>query len=626
VLEKRLADFVFKLHSYQQSWEGSGERQCPGPRDHPGLGDQDSMSQRPPASRPASRSPPDGQRIILPPVQLRDDPQQGGRQAERQQQEPEGRGFPQQLQPSPQHARTSQVAPPGEDWRSSGLSRDLGVHSILNPTEPEGGRTSTRRLSGGTSESPVSTVGPPTQFGASPSTATPHTFPGQQAPSTTPPTGEGYGAAFTRGPRRILTPRSPSRAVSSGRGVGQGIIDAQRSPFLPSRGRPYTVAPGPSASSEIPPMPTPPGQSQQHYGFPPRASTPSIAPRRGSGSTMQAPGRTPLSQSASPSISASSQNPSSSQTSPASFLYHKGGQTPQAASSYFPGSSIVGASGQQGGGMHFQGPSGQPEGPYSAQAPQTQESSLHSSSAGSSRQTSASDPIQVLTITTSQGSYQVPVDVHQASRLADEKRARNAGASARFRQRRKEKEKEANTNIEKLQQQTRELERRVREVEQERDFYRAERDRFRDVVFRTPEMRHLAMQAPPSPQSMRTGSFQGGMSQMGGPPPPPMGFQAPESGPERAPRRRRTDTQGEFTSLPYTLPPASTLPPVPAGYLPGPGQTPPNLPPLRIDNTAVPHPPVSNPPSTTAGPPQPPYDPYSRGPYERGWPGDTGRR
>ncbi|PMD18361.1 hypothetical protein NA56DRAFT_706976 [Hyaloscypha hepaticicola] len=32
------------------------------------------MSQRPPASRPASRSPPDGQRITLPPVQLRDDP------------------------------------------------------------------------------------------------------------------------------------------------------------------------------------------------------------------------------------------------------------------------------------------------------------------------------------------------------------------------------------------------------------------------------------------------------------------------------------------------------------------------------------------------------------------------
>jgi hypothetical protein len=387
--------------------------------------------------------------------------------------------------------------------------------------------------------------------------------------------------------------------------------------------------PGPSPGSEVPPMPTPPGQSQQQYGFPQSASTPTIAPRRASGSTMQAPGRAPASQSASPSISASSQNPSSSQTSPASFLYHKGGQT----TSYYPGSSFgTSMVQQQGGGMQFQGPSGQPgEGPYSAPAPpQTGDSSLQPSSAGSSRQTSASDPVHVLTFSTPVGTYHVPVDVHQASRLADEKRARNAGASARFRQRRKEKEKEANSNIEKLQQQTRDLERKVREVEQERDFYRAERDRFRDVVYRTPDMRHLVMQAPPSPQTMRAGSFQGPMSQIGVPPPPPpsqMGFQPPESSSERAPRRRRTDTQGDFTSLPYTLPPASTLPPVQAaGYPPGPvpGQT--NLPPMRVENTAIPLTTASNiPPATTTGPP-PPYDPYSRGPYERGWPGESGRR
>jgi hypothetical protein len=79
VLEKRLADFVFKLHSYQQNWEGSGERQCPGPRDHPWLRDQDSMSQTPAASCPASRSPPDSRGIILQHIQLRDDPQQRGR-------------------------------------------------------------------------------------------------------------------------------------------------------------------------------------------------------------------------------------------------------------------------------------------------------------------------------------------------------------------------------------------------------------------------------------------------------------------------------------------------------------------------------------------------------------------
>ena len=222
----------------------------------------------------------------------------------------------------------------------------------------------------------------------------------------------------------------------------------------------------------------------------------------------------------------------------------------------------------------------------------------------------------------------MPVDVHQASRLADEKRARNAGASARFRQRRKEKEREANTTIEKMQSQNRDLERKLRELEQERDFYRGERDRFRDVVFRTPEMRHLAMQAPPSPQRMRTGSFQESGMTIGGPPTPSqqgpsLGFQQ-EPSQERAPRRRKTGASGDFANVPYTLPPASTLAPVQSpGYPPRS-----NLPPLRIEN---PNAQTTGPditPTTTAGPP-PIFDPYARGPpgqYKTGWPSERGGR
>jgi hypothetical protein len=605
------------------------------------------MSQRPSASRPASRSPPDGQGITLPPVQLRDDNQPGGRLGERRQSENESRGsfsqHSQQSQPSPQHIHPPPPGSLGEDWRMAAPSRDLGVHSMLNPTEPDHSNApGHRRLSA--TESPLSTIGATPHFGNSPSTAPAHSFPGQPMPSTTPPTGEGYPPNFGLKQRRILTPRSPSsRTVSGGRAFGHATIDAQQSPFLPGRGRSYIAEPGPSASSDVPPMPTSTAaahqqqQQQQQYGFPPTGTpTSSVPPRRASGGNMQAPVRTPLSQSASPSISASSHNPSSSQTSPASFLYHKGPPPPPSSSSYYPGSSFATSMQQQGGGMQLAGPAGSSEGPgpYSAPTPQTQGSSFHSSSASGSRQTSASDPIQVLTITTSQGSYHVPVDVHQASRSADEKRARNAGASARFRQRRKEKEKEASSSIEKLQQQTRELERKVREVEQERDFYRAERDRFRDVVYRTPETRHLA-KGPPSPQAVRAGQFPGSMSQIGGPPPPPpppsMAFQTPgpETGPggERAPRRRRTDTRGEFTSLPsYSLPPASTLPPVQAGYPPGPtGPVPPSLPPLRIESSTMP--PSGGPgasPSTT-GPPPPSYGSYARSPFERGWPSEGGR-
>ncbi|KAH8679655.1 hypothetical protein BGZ60DRAFT_369203, partial [Tricladium varicosporioides] len=554
-------DFVHKLHSYQQSWEGSGKGQCPGPRDHQGLGDQDSMSQRPPASRPGSHSPTDGQGTTLPSVQVRDDNQHAGGQVEGQRQRPESRGYQQQPQISPHTARVAPLPPAGDDWRSSTRPRDLGVHSILNPTEPDGGGSTARRASGSTMESPQSAAAPP-QFGASPSRATPHTFLGQQPSSTTPPTAEGYSAGYPQ-PRRILTPRSPSRAISGGRGRARGSIDAHRSPFLPSRGRSYTVEAG---APETPPVPPPQAPNQQQYGFPPSASTPSID-RRTSMPSMHAPPNAPLSQSASPSISASSQNPSSAQTSPASFLFHKGGHAPQTSSSYFPGSTFgtamqptaPGGGGLQG--MQYQGPSGEGQ-----------------------------------------------------------------GASARFRQRRKEKEREASTNIEKLQQQTRDLERRVREVEQERDFYRGERDRFRDVLFRTPGMRDVAMQAPPSPLSMRPAtSFPGPGQQLGGPP-HASGYGTPGSMIERAPRRRRMDTQGEFTSLPYsTLPPASTLPPVQSGGYQPAGPGPQSLPPLRMEAPASTQSAASTLPPATSGP-SAPFDPYARPQYERGWPGDRSRQ
>ena len=462
------------------------------------------MSQRPPASRPASRSPPNVQRIAFQPVHVRDELQQDGPEAEGQQPEQvEGRGHSHTL-PSPQSIRT-QASTPGEDWRSGPL-RDLGVHSILNPTVPQGTPSSSRRVSIGNTESPLSVVGPASQLGASPTIDTPLTFPGHEASAGTPPTQEGLRATSPHGrgtpaPRRILTPRSLAARVGR---VAQPprTIDAQRSPFLPPRDRTYTAELGPSAASEVPPMPTAQDRSQPYYGFPGPAQTPDR--RTISMPIMQAPGPPQLSQSASPIVSMASANPSS-QASPGPFPY-PGGPPPPASAPYYPGSTFAPQAAQQGGGgLQYQAPAPSTQGPYS-RAPSVSAGSAVGS-VGSARQTSASDPIQVLTINTSQGSYRVPVEVHQASRLADEKRARNAGASARFRQRRKEKERESSTTIEKMQHQTRDLERRIREVEQERDFYRGERDRMRDVLNRTPDMRHLAMQGPPSPQTLRSGSY-----------------------------------------------------------------------------------------------------------------------
>lgn len=130
-------------------------------------------------------------------------------------------------------------------------------------------------------------------------------------------------------------------------------------------------------------------------------------------------------------------------------------------------------------------------------------------------------PVPILPTTYNSGSFGMnePQDVHQASRLAAEKRRRNEGASARFRQRRKDKEKEASMNIKKLQQQTEDLERQVREVDQARNFYRAERDRLQDYVSRSTEMRHLTLQAPRSPQLGSASSVPRSRQQLGSLPP-----------------------------------------------------------------------------------------------------------
>ena len=99
-----------------------------------------------------------------------------------------------------------------------------------------------------------------------------------------------------------------------------------------------------------------------------------------------------------------------------------------------------------------------------------------------------------MTIDTNDGPVQVPVDVQVASRVADEKRKRNEGASARFRQRRKEKEKEASQTIARLEE-------RVRDLIEERDYFRREREYFRDAVHKCGSCLKTLIARPSSPKS-----------------------------------------------------------------------------------------------------------------------------
>jgi hypothetical protein len=268
----------------------------------------------------------------------------------------------------------------------------------------------------------------------------------------------------------------------------------------------------------------------------------------------------------------------------------------------------------------------------------------------------------LLTITPQYGEeIVVPVDTHQGSKTQDQKRQKNAIASARFRTRKKEREHQ-------LEMDNHELGVRVRELEAERDFYRNERNRLKDIVSQTPSISQWA-DGPPSPVSNREQvSFQaereygagsslghGGQDQSSstarrrrGPQPrsPPRTGQShavessamgsaprpqgqshphatsyslghPEQSMSEPPARRRRLDEPEFTMPTYgPPPPVTTLPPMvptpPYGLnpprLPPTSPGPPRLPPLRMDQPSpgVENIPRSQPGVGPGGPPPPP--------------------
>ncbi|KZL65179.1 transcription factor bZIP protein [Colletotrichum tofieldiae] len=229
-----------------------------------------------------------------------------------------------------------------------------------------------------------------------------------------------------------------------------------------------------------------------------------------------------------------------------------------------------------------------------------------------------------------EGGILIPVDVHQASKQADEKRQRNAGASARFRQRKKERDQEQIANLQKLEQRSRDLEVRLRDMTQERDFYRDERNRLRDVVLRTP-LSDMA-NGPPSPTSSRSGGSMAETSPLTQAPMLPHqsqqhGYASSEaSSVERPTRRRRTESAQtpEFSMPSYgtPVPQAGSLPPMQAPAYGMMQQRSPStapggerLPPLRVMEGSYPGSDAG--PSVSAGGPL--YPSYTRVPHETGF-------
>ncbi|KAH7120098.1 hypothetical protein B0J13DRAFT_457637 [Dactylonectria estremocensis] len=95
------------------------------------------------------------------------------------------------------------------------------------------------------------------------------------------------------------------------------------------------------------------------------------------------------------------------------------------------------------------------------------------------------------------------VDYSKASKKADEKRRRNAVASTRHRRKKKIMQEEDTKQLQKLRDEGRQLETKLEELTHQRDFYRDDRNRLRDIVSQTPGISHLATR-PSSPASARS--------------------------------------------------------------------------------------------------------------------------
>lgn len=350
--------------------------------------------------------------------------------------------------------RPSSQASTESDRRSSRTF--ASVQSILNPSgdgdDRRGRRRSAAQMEDDSQMSPImATLSNRPLSGGDPNN------------DKSPP---GFQGARSGMPRRILTPISPTlhRTTSLSR-IVPGTIDAQSTPFLANASdssRSHSIEPSSAGLPGIPPF-SGPGSQRQSFSYS-QAPTPPLqaVPRRKSVSVLPSARVSP-----SPSYSSYSR---SGQASPSLPYPPSTGPTPPGPLS-LQGSPLVGPL------------NGLPPASLDSEMPQV----IPVVSAGRTEW-------EYFTITSSRGDVRVPVEVHVASRQADEKRKRNAGASARFRQRRKEKEREANSTIDRLKDE-------LRMMSDARDYYKSERDRYLEVLKDTPGWeRYLPRSPSPRPQ------------------------------------------------------------------------------------------------------------------------------
>lgn len=557
----------FSLHqsssakdNHQPSLTGVGEGRCAGPRGQECEGDQAPMSQGGPASRHASRR---SSRSPVDDDQLSPSSMRYGKHG--------GRDMRQDLGgvPHTNGETRSQLVP----------ARTLGVHNILNPSEPhrlaQGGNMGlppTSRPPEG--EIPTSTPGPFTA--ARPFTTSQPasiSLPGTPIGAVTPLGGPfsernspttAFPFPAINNPRRMLSPKPP-RAMSLSQGQAPHHNVDARPPPLPSMSpakRPY--------ESDVPDEHRSQHRGLHHPpGMPPGPAGGSHNPTRSlSQSVIQSPG--PHS------------HPSGLPPSHYQGHQHHHPHSPMPTQGQFPP------------GMQ-QGRSFSTTGPTNEGAPPWSEMMRRHGMAGA--MVGAEGQQAFMTLPGSDTPIPVQVDYSQASKKADEKRQRNAVASTRHRRKKKIMQEENTKQLQELRDERRQLEIKLEELTHQRDFYRDDRNRLRDIVSQTSGISHLAA-GPSSPASARSSSYAERSPLMAA----PQGYPSDLSSGERQAQRRRTDDRSDFSMPMYSTP---------GGVHPG--ASPSSLPPMQTPPYGVPSRPTSA-ASSTGGERLPPLRSMEGGP------------
>ncbi|KFY32490.1 hypothetical protein V493_00150 [Pseudogymnoascus sp. VKM F-4281 (FW-2241)] len=430
------------------------------------------MSQRPAASRPVSQPTADGPNNRPPADTFRGREGQHARLDHGDEIPREQNLYELSRQPATQpHARLYPPMTPANRLTPAGASRGAGLHTMLNPTEPETSRVYS--TFGSNAEMQMALV----------DRSLPQQTTGAEVPKIASRSNHSLNDPGLFSTDAAFAVRNLAPNVHRSFSLGNAAMGAHRSmgqpPYENDGGRPHIVALGSDASSGISSVPAIGANSRGPLSLLPPVSAPPLN-RRASVAVMGGPtARLPNSQSASPN------SPYSYSNHPSPAPINRMNQPP-VDPPYFTGSTPRGAfpegDSSQGGQelvSYMSNPSeriplqGVPGGGYDS---------------------------KYVVFKDENSEIVVPVDTDAGSIVAGNRRMRNAKASARFRERARVLKQKESKEINDLEQKNQATAKELEYMTEEKNFYRSESSRFWQILYDNPATRDIALREQKSPR------------------------------------------------------------------------------------------------------------------------------